>query len=68
MRDTRALATRTEVAKHLGVPAATLSQWAHRGTGPVYIRVGRHARYRWSDVDAWLDAQQAKGGVAGVAS
>lgn len=57
MRDARPLATREEVAQYLGVPPTTLAQWAHRGIGPRYSRVGRHARYRWSAVEAWLDAQ-----------
>lgn len=55
MRDTRPLAKRCDVADHLGVPEKTLTQWAHKGTGPRYIRVGRHARYRWSDVEKWED-------------
>ncbi|WP_092928924.1 helix-turn-helix transcriptional regulator [Actinopolyspora alba] len=55
MRDDQPLATRQEVADHVGVPVGTLAAWAYRGTGPRYIRVGRHARYRWSDVEKWLD-------------
>lgn len=48
------LASRAEVATYLGIPVGTLTQWAYRGTGPKYTRVGRSARYRWSDVEAWL--------------
>lgn len=58
---TRALASRAEVAEYLGVPPTTLTQWAHKGTGPAYVRVGRHARYRWSDVEKWLEQQPAGG-------
>lgn len=29
--------------------------------GPRWSKVGRHVRYRWSDIEKWLD-QQAKGG------
>lgn len=57
----RSLASRAEVAEYLGVPGATLDRWAHRGTGPKYVRVGRHTRYRWADVERWLDAQQQGG-------
>lgn len=57
MLDTQPLATRKEVAEYLGVPPTTLDQWASRGSGPRYHRVGRHARYRWSDVDKWLELQ-----------
>lgn len=57
VRDSRALATRQEVADWLGMREATLSQWAWMGKGPRYRIVGRHSRYRWSDVEAWLDEQ-----------
>jgi excisionase family DNA binding protein len=50
------LATSIEVSQYTQVPLGTLDQWAHRGVGPRYIKVGRHRRYRWADVDAWLDA------------
>jgi excisionase family DNA binding protein len=63
MRDTKPLAGREEVAEYLGVPVLTLVSWAHRSKGPAYIRVGRYARYRWSDVESWL-AQQVRGGEA----
>lgn len=58
------LASRSEVADYLGVPAATLTQWAYKRTGPPYKTIGRHARYRWSDVEKWLDSQQVGGGAA----
>lgn len=52
-----------EVADILGVPVRTLYSWRYRTelTGPRAIRVGRHLRYRPSDVDAWLDAQVDQG-------
>ena len=65
--DARPLASRSQVAKFLGLPSpGTLAQWAHRGIGPEYIRVGRHARYRWSEVERWLDERtvRADGGDA----
>jgi excisionase family DNA binding protein len=52
------LATRAEVADYLQLPVTTLAQWAYLGTGPRYRVVGKHARYRWSDVEAWLDEKQ----------
>ncbi|MDE0571814.1 helix-turn-helix domain-containing protein [Demequina sp. B12] len=55
-----------EVADLLGVPVATLYVWRTRGQGPRGFRLGRHLRYRPSDVDAWIDFQRAadlKGGV-----
>ncbi|OPC83207.1 DNA-binding protein [Embleya scabrispora] len=56
-RDTRKLASAEELADHLGVPLATLYAWNHRGLGPASIKVGRHLRYRWSEVEAWLDSR-----------
>lgn len=54
------LATTEEVATFLkDIPKHTLEQWRSQGKGPKYIKVGRHVRYRWSDVNAWLDAQSA---------
>lgn len=44
-----------EVSEWLGIPVSTLYQWRYRGVGPRSIRVGRHLRYRPSDVEAWLD-------------
>jgi predicted DNA-binding transcriptional regulator AlpA len=52
------LADPPAVAAYLGIPLATLSQWRYRGQGPTSLRVGRHIRYRWSDVERWL-AEQA---------
>jgi hypothetical protein len=50
----RALATPDELSVHLGVPPGTLSSWNHRGIGPQAAKV---LRYRWTEADAWLDAQ-----------
>lgn len=61
MPDTRALATAGQVAEYLGVPVATLYQWRHRGIGPRSSKVGRHIRYRWSDVEAYIDGRASCG-------
>lgn len=37
------------------VSTETLRAWRYRGTGPRFIRVGRHVRYRRVDVEAWLE-------------
>lgn len=55
--DRRPLATAEEIAEYLGVPLATVYQWSSRGGGPRLIKVGRHLRARWSDIEAYLDAQ-----------
>jgi excisionase family DNA binding protein len=46
-----------ELADYLGVPVATLYQWRCRREGPPGFRVGRHVRYRWSDIEDWIDRQ-----------
>lgn len=57
MSDRRRLATAEEIAEYLGVPLRTVYQWSSRGGGPRLIKVGRHLRARWSDIEAYLDAQ-----------
>lgn len=51
------LLSRREVAELLGVPVSTVANWASEAKGPRFLKVGRHARYRLVDVEAWLDAQ-----------
>jgi excisionase family DNA binding protein len=46
------------LAKYLDVPVATIYAWNYHGTGPRVLHVGRHVRYRQSDVDAWLVTQE----------
>jgi predicted DNA-binding transcriptional regulator AlpA len=44
-----------ELAEYLSMPAATLRWWRHRGTGPPYQKLGRNVRYRWVDIETWLN-------------
>ncbi len=46
-----------DVARHLGVPVATVYAWRSRRTGPRAIKVGRHLRFRESDLLAWVESQ-----------
>ncbi len=57
----RQLGTTVEVADYLGVPVATLHAWRSRKKGPPASRVGKHLRYRWEDVEAWIDAHGVGG-------
>lgn len=50
------LATAVEVAEYMGVPLQTLAQWRYLHRGPAYVKVGRHVRYVWADVEAFLEA------------
>jgi excisionase family DNA binding protein len=52
------LASLEEVAQFLGVPMGTLYRWRSTGQGPPGYRVGRHVRYRWSDVSTWLESRR----------
>lgn len=47
----------SELAAYLVVPERTLAKWRSLGTGPKFIRMGRHVRYRRADVEAWLEDQ-----------
>jgi len=49
-----------ELAQHVGLPVGTIYRWNYAGTGPRPITVGRHVRYRESDVEKWLE-EQTKG-------
>jgi predicted DNA-binding transcriptional regulator AlpA len=42
-----------QLAEREQVPVQTIYTWNKNGDGPVYLKVGRHVRYRMSDVVAW---------------
>ena len=48
------LLTVEELADWLGVPVATIYGWRYRRSGPPSYKVGRHVRFRHTDVEAWL--------------
>ncbi len=48
------LLTVAEVAGYLGVPIKTLYAWRYHRQGPPALRVGRHVRYRRSDLEEWV--------------
>ncbi len=66
MDSRKPLGTVIEVSLNLGIPVQTLYQWRTLSKGPRGIKVGKHVRYRWTDVEAWLDRQadQPVGGAA----
>ena len=57
MPDRRPLLSAEGLADFLGVPLNTVYVWNHRRTGPTAHKVGRHLRYKWAEVEAWLDTQ-----------
>ncbi len=46
-----------ELANYLDLPVNTIYRWNHAGGGPKRLKVGKHVRYRLSDVNRWLEAQ-----------
>jgi hypothetical protein len=46
------------IARRLKMSEKSLESWRCRGCGPPFIRVGRLIRYRWSDVEGWLDSRR----------
>ena len=48
------LVDETEAAATLNVAPGTLKQWRYLGKGPAFVRIGRHARYLRSDLDAYI--------------
>lgn len=49
-----------ELAGYLGVPVKTIYRWRYRGEGPASYRVGRHVRYKFEDVEVWLQARRER--------
>ena len=43
-----------QLADYLDVPVKTLYAWRYRREGPPAFRVGRHLRYRRSDIQHWI--------------
>jgi excisionase family DNA binding protein len=51
-----------DLAERLGVPVRTIYDWNMRGVGPRYLKIGRHARYRMSDVLEWEKSRAVPAG------
>lgn len=45
------------LAKYLDLPLSTIYRWNYAGGGPKRLKIGRHVRYRLTDVAQWLDEQ-----------
>lgn len=54
------LLTVEDLAGYLDVPVATVYAWRYRGQGPPGFRVGRHLRFRRSDVEHWIEGRIAQ--------
>ena len=49
------------LASWLGVPLPTVYAWRTKSYGPRGFKVGRHVRYRATEVERWLDTQADAG-------
>ena len=49
-----------ELADFLGVPVQTIYQWRKRQYGPPGRKMGKHIRYRRSEVEHWIDSLDDK--------
>lgn len=56
-RSGETLLTAAELATYLAVPLKTLYAWRYQRKGPPGFRVGRHLRYRRTDVQQWIKGQ-----------
>ena len=56
--DRQSLWDTPRTAAFLGIPPATMGQWAYLGKGPRFVKVGKHRRYRPADVEKWLSAHE----------
>jgi len=54
MEPLKRLLTVQDLADYLDVPVATIYAWRYHRQGPPGFRVGRHLRFRWSDVEQWI--------------
>jgi predicted DNA-binding transcriptional regulator AlpA len=49
------LLTDRDLEAETGVPRRTWGQYRYLGTGPRFIKLNGHVRYRRADFEAWLD-------------
>ena len=45
-----------ELSNRIGIAVQTLARWRSESRGPSYIKVGGRIVYKWSAVEAWLEA------------
>lgn len=50
-----------ELAERESVSVETVYQWNRKASGPRYMRVGVHVRYRLTDVLAWEESRFVAG-------
>ena len=53
------------LAEYLGIPLLSIYIMNSKGTGPRRIKIGKHVRYRRTDVDAWLNGKAIESASVG---
>lgn len=53
-----------DLAEREGVPLQTVYGWNKTRTGPQYMKIGRHVRYRLADVVAWEKSRTVGADIA----
>ncbi|MFF4792315.1 helix-turn-helix transcriptional regulator [Streptomyces sp. NPDC001276] len=58
----RSLASLSDISEFTGLPRKTIYDQVHRraGVGALAFKVGRHLRWDWADVDAWINQQKGQ--------
>jgi predicted DNA-binding transcriptional regulator AlpA len=51
-----------QLAEREGVPVQTVYSWNKTGDGPVYMKIGRHCRYKLADIIAWENSRTVASG------
>lgn len=46
-----------QASKILGNAKGTMSVWRHHGKGPAYVKIGSNVRYRYSELQRYIDSQ-----------
>ena len=50
-----------DLAEREGVPLQTVYGWNRDRTGPPFMKIGRHVRYKLADVIAWEESRYVGG-------
>lgn len=51
-----------ELAERYELPLETIYSWQKNRTGPPFLKIGRHVRYRLTDVIAWENSRVVPAG------
>jgi excisionase family DNA binding protein len=47
-----------QVAELFGLPVKSIYEWSTKRTGPPKYRIGRHLRFKRSEVNEWADSRR----------